>query len=215
MLRLWLTLGAVLAVAASATAPVVWKLDSLKSIGGHAAEVLGAPSMVEGTASEPALHFNGESDGVILPVNPIAGWSRFTIEALFLPDTDGPSEQRFVHLADIDQRRVLLETRNPDATSWTLDTFLRGQKDDCTLRDMTKLHPPGQWAWVALVYDGRTMSHYVNGVKELEAPVRFEPMTSGRTSIGVRLDRQYWFKGSIREIRFHPTALIPEALQRY
>jgi Concanavalin A-like lectin/glucanases superfamily len=107
-----------------------------------------------------------------------------------------------------------LETRSPDGASWCLDTFLRGEKDECTLRDVTKLHPAGRWTWVALVFDGRTMTDYVNGEKELEAEISFEPMTSGRTSLGVRLDRQYWFKGFMREIRFYPMSLAPGALQR-
>jgi hypothetical protein len=210
MLRRLLTLQVFLAAAASATAPVVWKLDGVSSIGGHKPEVFGAPKVVAG----PALQFDGTNDGLVLPLNPIADWPKFTVEVLFMPSADGKPAQRFVHLADENERRVLLETRSPDGASWSLDTFLRGAKDDCTLRDMTKLHPTGQWAWVALMYDGKMMAHYVNGVKELEGEVSFEPMTSGRTSIGVRLDRLYWFKGRIKELRFHPAALKPDALQR-
>jgi hypothetical protein len=201
--------------AANATAPVVWTLDSAASVGGHKPEILGAPQIVDEDTGWPSARFNGLDDGLVVPVNPLAGWRQFTIEVLFLPEPNGPAAQRFVHLADDNARRVLLETRSPDGASWSLDTFLRGEKDECTLRDMTKLHPTGRWTWVALVYDGRTMTDYVNGVKEFEAEVSFEPMTSGRTSLGVRLDRQYWFKGFIKEIRFHRTALTPEALQRY
>ena len=185
----------------------VWKPAELASL---KPEVLGAPTIADG-----ALQFDGLHDGLIVPMNPIAGWDKFTIEVLFLPQPDGSPAQRFIHLADEQGRRVLLETRSPDGATWCLDTFLRGEKDECTLRDMTRLHPTGEWAWVALVYDGRTMSHYVNGLKELGAEFNFEPMTSGRTSLGVRLDRQYWFKGAIKEIRFYPTPLPPEALQHY
>jgi len=185
----------------------VWKPAELASLN---PEVLGAPTIADG-----ALQFDGLHDGLIVSLNPIAGWDKFTIEVLFLPERDGPPAQRFMHLADEQGRRVLLETRSPDGISWCLDTFLRGEKDECTLRDMTRLHPTGEWAWVALVYNGRTMSHYVNGLNEHGAEFNFEPMTSGRTSLGVRLDRQYWFKGAIKEIRFHPTALPPEALQHY
>jgi hypothetical protein len=67
---------------------------------------------------------------------------------------------------------------------------------------------------VALVYDGKTMAHYVNGVKEVEAGFVFPPMASGRTSLGVRLDRAFWFKGLIKEVRFHPEAVTPETLQK-
>jgi hypothetical protein len=202
-------------LAANATSPVVWTLDNVASVGGQRPEALGAPQVVDKDTGWPSVRFNGRSDGLVIPDNPLASWQRFTIEVLFMPEPNGPPAQRFVHLADDNARRVLLETRSPDGTSWSLDTFLHGERDECMLRDMTKLHPTGRWTWAALVYDGRTMMHYVNGVKELEAEVSFEPMTTGRTSLGVRLDRQYWFKGFIKEIRFHPTALAPEALQHY
>lgn len=66
---------------------------------------------------------------------------------------------------------------------------------------------------MALVYDGKTMASYINGVKELEGEVTFEPMTNGRTALGVRLNRVFWFRGSIKEVRFHPAAIEPSKLQ--
>ena len=53
------------------------------------------------------------------------------------------------------------------------------------------------------------MSHYVNGVKEMECEVEFEQMSGGQTSVGVRLNRVYWFKGAIRELGATPRALDP------
>jgi hypothetical protein len=58
------------------------------------------------------------------------------------------------------------------------------------------------------------MSDYVNGVKELQGPVNFAPMTDGRMSLGVRLNRVFWFKGCIKEIRFSPAPLNPDGLRR-
>jgi hypothetical protein len=58
------------------------------------------------------------------------------------------------------------------------------------------------------------MSSYVNRKKELEGKIDFPPMTIGDISIGVRLNKVNWFKGLIREIRFHPQALNTLAMQQ-
>jgi len=194
--------------------PVVWTLDNVASIGGHKTEVLGAPEIVDAAAGGPALRFNGQSDGLFVPVNPLAGWPKFTVEVLFLPETNGPDEQRFVYVTDDDGDRATLETRSADGRSWCLDTCLWSGDDNQTLRDTAALHPNGKWAWAALVYDGETMSHYVNDVKEQESGIAFAPMSGGQVSLGVRNDRRYWFKGSIKEVRFIPEALNSNALQR-
>ncbi len=202
------------------TAPqsVVWTLDNIASIGGQIPEVLGAPKVVAAAAGGPALQFNGQSDALFIPVNPLTGWKKFTVEALFLPEINGPSAQRFAYIVDDRDSRVTLETRSADGKSWCLDTYLLSYQlrvtNDLTLRDTDKLHPNGKWTWVALVYDGKKMSHYVNGVKELQGNVAFPPMTNGCTSLGVRFDRKFWFRGCIKELRFTPAALKPDALQR-
>ncbi len=199
--------------AAIPPSPVVWTLDNVTSIGGHKTEVLGAPEIVDAAAGGPALRFNGQSDGLLVPANPIAGWPKFTVEVLFLTETNGPDEQRFVYITDGNDDRATLETRSTDGRSWCLDTCLWGDNNQ-TLRNTDALHPNGKWAWAALVYDGETMSHYVNGVKEMESGIIFAPMTAGQVSLGVRNDRQFWFKGSIKEVRFIPEALDSNALQR-
>jgi hypothetical protein len=58
------------------------------------------------------------------------------------------------------------------------------------------------------------MRHFIDGTPELEGRVTFGPMAPGRTSLGVRQNLVYWFKGSIREVRFHHTALAASDLQR-
>jgi hypothetical protein len=65
-----------------------------------------------------------------------------------------------------------------------------------------------------LVYDGTIMSHYVDGAKEQESAVAFGPMQAGRTSLGVRLNQVFWFKGCIAEVRFHSRAVPAARLQR-
>jgi hypothetical protein len=145
---------------------------------------------------------------------PLAGNTGFTIEILFRPDGDGAAEQRFLHIQDEQEHRVLMETRVADQ-AWSLDTFLRtSDADKLTLLDRAKSQPTDRWYWAALVYDGETMSHYVNGTKQLEGPVAFAPMGPGRISLGVRLNRVYWFKGCIAEVRFARSAIPAGRLRR-
>ncbi len=205
---------AVLVAHLPAAEPTVWRLDRTAQVGGQTTEVLGAPRVVA-EADKPAVWFNGASDGLFIPVNPLAGLAQFTIEVLFHPAADGPAEQRFLHVQDGPGTRALMETRVSGGT-WALDTFLSHPASGAKLAllDMTKRHPADRWTWVALVYDGRRMTHYIDGVKELEGEVAFPPMVAGRVSLGVRQNKVYWFKGAIREVRWHATALKAEELQR-
>jgi hypothetical protein len=118
--------------------PVVWKLESIASVGGYTPEILGAPKPVDA-----ALQFDGLRDGLIVPVNPLSGWATFTIEVLFMPDADGPTAQRFLYIIDETDSRVSIETRSADGRSWCLGTYLSGGKGRCVLRDAVGLCPTG------------------------------------------------------------------------
>ncbi|MDP3914942.1 MAG: hypothetical protein Q8R96_14515 [Bacteroidota bacterium] len=43
----------------------------------------------------------------------------------------------------------------------------------------------------------------------------FSPIQTGKTSIGVRLNEQSWFKGAISQIRVSPEALNPNDFLNY
>lgn len=215
-----MVLGLTLA-ATVAQAQEIWRLDNLTRIGGHPVTVEGAPKVeMSSAAAGPAVRFNGASDGLFLPAIPIAGAEQFTIEILFWPEEGGPEAQRFLHLEDAKLGRALIETRLDGKGNWWLDTFLlpagpAGQSRGLALIDPKLVHPTNQWTWAALRYDGRIMSHFVNGVKELEGELKFPPfLAEGRTSVGVRQNKVFWFKGLIREVRFHREAISPAALQR-
>lgn len=199
-----------LAAGAEPAAPAVWKLDNLRLIGGRAPEVLGAPRVT----AEAAMRFNGVDDGLILSVDPLAGMTAFTIEALIRPEAGGATEQRFLHIEDAHGNRVTMEIRLTADGRWALDTFLLGGDSRRALLDRTRLHPAGRWTWVALRYDGRRMTSFVDGAKELEGEVNVPAFGAGRTAIGVRLNKVYWFKGAIREVRFQGRALPAADLQR-
>jgi hypothetical protein len=110
---------------------------------------------------------------------------------------------------------VLLELRIVSPHEWALDTFLFDSPESrLTLLDRTRLHGTDDWHWVALTYDGTTMTHFVDGVRELEGPLAFRAMVPGRMSLGVRLNKVNWYQGCIREIRFAPRALAAPELQK-
>jgi hypothetical protein len=196
------------------SAPVVWKFDRTAAIAGCPTEILGAPR-VEETAGERFVQFDGAHDGLIVPVNPLTGLPRFTIEVLVRPDAGGAVEQRFLHVQDGFGNRVLLEIRLTPEGQWVLDTFMLSGASRLTLCDRAKVHPAGRWHWVALRYDGHRMTSWVDGRRELKGEIEFASMKSGQTSLGVRLNRVSWFKGAIREVRFYPGELADDALQRF
>jgi hypothetical protein len=196
--------------AADEPAAIVWRVDAVRSVGGHATEVIGAPRAAEG-----AVVFDGVKDGLLVLANPLKGMRAFTVEALFKPEEGGPAEQRFWHAQDAAGSRALLETRLDGKGAWWLDTFLfQTGKTGRTLIDPKKTHPTGAWYWVALRYDGTTMTSFVDGMKELQGEVEFGPMGDGKLSLGVRQTLVHWFKGAIREVRVTPAALPEEKLQR-
>ena len=202
------------AAAAARSAPpaeqVVWELDGLARIGAHDVTPAGSPRVVEVDGGK-AIEFDGRSDGLFIDANPLRGLARFTIEVVFEPATDGPDEQRFLHIEETGSgNRALVELRRLPDGSWTLDTFLRHGQASLTLIDRTRTHPAGRWHAAALTFDGRVMTHYVDGVREGSGEVAFKPLGAGRTSIGVRQNRVSWFKGRIRTIRITP-AVLPES----
>lgn len=169
--------------------------------------VLGIPVVA---ADGAGIRFNGTDDGLIVPVNPIAGWRAFTIQVLIDPAPGGAAEQRFLHIEDEHGNRALMEIRLRADGRWCLDTFIQSGGHRLTLIDRSRLHPAGHPAWVALRYDGRQMAHFVNGMEEWADDLKVSPFGAGRTSIGVRMNRVYWFKGVIKEFRFQPRA-VPAA----
>jgi len=190
---------------------VVWDIDNLTRIGGYPATVLGSPKVID-TPGGRAVEFDGERDGLLVDTHPLKGAEQFTLEVIFRPDADGLAEQRFFHLQeDGSNNRFLIETRLTEDNQWYLDTFIASGEANQTLIDRRFVHPVGEWYNAVLVFDGREMRHYVNGIRELSAVLpSFTPHLEGKTSIGVRINRVYWFKGAIRKARFTRRALTPD-----
>jgi len=186
-----------------------WELNTVNNLGGYATQVLGAPRLKE-IPQGKAMEFDGQQDGIIVDTNPLAEMERFTLEVIFRPDAGGPKEQRFVHLQEAGgENRILIETRLTGDNRWFLDTFIRSGETNQTLYAEKFLHSVGEWYQAALVFDGREMRHYVNGIQEMSALIEYQPMKPGQISLGVRLNRVFWFKGAIRKVRFTHDALAP------
>lgn len=189
-----------------------WRLDNLDRIGGHPVTIAGRPSVVA-TDIGPAIAFDGQDDGIFIEANPLGGLTRFTVEVVFQPAPDGPEEQRFLHFEEpASGNRALVELRLLGDTRWTLDTYLRSGDAGLTLLDRERAHLSARWHVAALTYDGKTMSHFVDGRRELSGSTVFAPLAGGRTSIGVRQNRVSWFKGLIHSIRVVPEALSSDRL---
>lgn len=195
--------------AGQAVRPVLWKIDQLGKIGGQAITVIGNPRLIDAPGGK-AVMFDGVDDALLVPSNPIAGLPAFTVEGIFRPDHGGAKEQRWFHIqGNTRDDRVLLEIR-VEGDQWFLDTFIKSGENRRTLYAENFKHPLGQWYHVALVFDGSTMTHYVDGREELSGPLTIAPLDDGKTSIGVRMNRVNWFKGAVSRVRFSARALAPK-----
>jgi hypothetical protein len=196
-------------------APEIWKFDRLDKIHGMPITVVGHPHVIK-TPLGKAIQFNGVDDALFIPEHPLAGASAFTFEAIFRPETGGAPEQRWFHLAEQDPKtgkdtdtRFLFEIRVIN-NQWCLDAFVHTPTVDKALLFRDKLHSLDVWYRVAMVYDGQEFRSYVDGELQGKAAIHFDPEGPGHSSVGVRINKVNYFKGSVREARFTRRALPPE-----
>ena len=201
----------------SADPPEVWAFDRIDRIGGHPTTVLGNPRVAD-TPLGKAVEFNGVDDAIFIDVHPLAGAATYTWEAIFRPD-GGNEEQRWFHLEEYpadgaaSNNRMLFEIRVVDGR-WCLDAFNRSGASQGALLDRRHLYQLGAWHHVAAVYDGREFRSYVDGMQDGAVPIQLKPQGAGRTSVGVRINKRYYFKGAIRMARFTKSALAPAEFLR-
>jgi putative heme-binding domain-containing protein len=197
----------------------VWTFDRLDGIGGHKTTMLGEPRIIDSPAGK-AVEFDGVDDALFVDDHPLAGATSFTWEAIFRPD-GGEAQQRWFHLSELDpvtgadtDNRMLFEIRVV-GDEWYLDSFSQSGDANKALMNREARHKLGAWYHVASVYDGREFRNYVDGVREGAAELHLAPHGQGHASIGVRIDKTFYFKGAIRLARFTRRALAPEEfLQR-
>ena len=197
---------------------VMWTFDRLENIGGHKTTVLGQPKVIDSPVGK-AVEFDGVDDALFIDNHPLAGAKTFTWEAIFRPD-GGQREQRCFHLSEFDSQtgadtdnRMLFEIRVVD-NQWYLDSYIQSGTESKALINREALHPLGNWYHVASVYDGQEFRNYVDGVQEGSAQLRLAPHGAGHTSVGVRINRVFYFKGAVRLARFTRKALSPSEFLR-
>lgn len=193
----------------------IWTLDRLEHIGGYVPEQWGTP-LLQVLGIEKVIGFDGIDDGLVMPVIPVEGCNAFGIEILVKPSADGPATPRILHFEDSLLNRGTIELRLTKDGKWYADVFLKNGRlnKGVTLMDSTLLHETDRWYSIALVYDGKKMSSYVGGRKELEADMEFPPVSNGRLSLGVRLNKMNWFKGQIGHVIFYKGEVSAQELRR-
>lgn len=187
----------------------LWIVDNLSKIGGYDVEIIGNPKIIE-TSIGTAVEFNGITDGLIINNSPLAEALEFTVEIIYKPYTDGGVEQRFLHIQQDNNNRILIELRNNNNENWSLDTFIKTENSNMALLDYSYVHDLDTWHHAALVYKEGKMQHFVNGQKELEGIVDYKVVNFGQTSLGVRLNKVSWFKGAIHSLKVTHKALNPD-----
>ena len=214
LVKVVLAFALVQAIGSAADPPgqEVWTFDRIDIVGGHATTILGHPHIIE-TPDGKAVEFNGVDDALLIGVHPLAGAETFTWEAIFRPD-GGNAEQRWFHLeenpatgSDMDNR-MLFEIRVIDGR-WCLDAFNKSGPVQKALLNRNSLHALGTWFHVAAVYDGKEFRNYVDGIQEGSGQVHLAPQGEGQTSVGVRINKLFYFKGAVRMARFTRRPLAP------
>jgi hypothetical protein len=193
----------------------VWRFDQVAAIGGHPAQALGHPHVIDSPYGK-AVEFNGADDALFVAVHPLSGVPAYTWEVIFRPDADGAPAQRFFHLQEQDpatgkdtENRMLFEIRIVEG-QWCLDSFAMTNGQRLTLLNCKLLHPLGKWYRVTAVYDGKELRNYVGDELQGSGALSLAPQGAGRSSIGTRIDKTYYFKGAILMARMVPRALSPE-----
>ena len=196
----------------------LWTFDRLENIGGHKTTVLGHPRVIDSPVGK-AVEFNGIEDALFIDSHPLAGAETFTWEAIFRPD-GGEREQRWFHLSELDpetgadtDNRMLFEIRVV-GDKWFLDSYNQSGAANKALMNRAALHPLGAWYHVASVYDGKEFSNYVDGVREGAADLHLAPHRQGHASVGVRINKAFYFKGAVHLARFTRRALSPSEFLR-
>jgi hypothetical protein len=185
-----------------------WIISEFLQPGLSEIKVSGQPNIVDSPYGQ-AVYFDGIDDALFVDSMPLAGLSQFTVEMIFCPDSaQAPFEQRMLHIGEDKGDRMLLELRAVDG-NWYFDGYAATGNNKKALIDEQLLHPLGEWSHVAFVVTTKSLTTFVNGKRELSEDFSFQPIQTGATSIGTRIDKRSWFKGAIYQVRISPKALSP------
>ncbi len=124
-------------------------------------------------------------------------------------DKGGTKEQRYFHAGTVKGDRSLMEMRSSE-NKWYLDGMFDSKGKWVVLISPEFSHPLGNWYHIAFTVKNGKQATFVNGQKELEGDVEYNPIMEGQTSIGVRQNKISWFKGAIYSIRITNKVLDPK-----
>lgn len=186
-----------------------WFISGLLEEKSNNITISGNPKLVDSPFGK-AVSFNGIEDAIFLNKIPLKNAESFTVEMIFNPSKiNAPFEQRIVHIGEVFKDRMLLEIRVVE-NNWYFDGFVASEKNKKALIDDNLIHPLGKWYHVALVVTPNSIATYVNGKKELQEAFSFKSINTGKSSLGVRLNKKSWFKGSIYMVKISPQALLSQ-----
>ncbi|WP_052825716.1 LamG-like jellyroll fold domain-containing protein [Neotamlana nanhaiensis] len=190
-----------------------WLVSDFLSAKFSDVQINGSPKTVDSPYGD-AVFFDGIDDAIFLDFNALESFDEFTIEMIFNPAIDGPFEQRIVHIGEVSGDRMLLEIRTTDE-NWYFDGFVASKGNKLALIHEELLHPLGQWHHVAFVVSKTMLSTFVNGKLQLSEPYVFSSINQGKGSVGVRLNKRSYFKGSIYKIKISPKKLNPKSFMEF
>ena len=182
--------------------------DFLENPTNNKLRIAGNPELITAPYGN-AVYFDGVDDAFFLNQNPLNNLKEFTVEMIFKPATQSNFEQRILNIGEVSGDRMLLEIRAVD-NYWYFDGYAASNGNKLALIDEERLHELNQWYHVAFVVTPNALATYVNGTLELEAPFPFKPIGSGSTSIGTRLNKRSYFKGTIYKIKITPNKINPD-----
>ena len=149
--------------------------------------ILGNPEIIDSPYGK-AVQFDGKQDGILVNQMPLKNLSEFTIEMLIRFDKGGTEEQRYFHAGTVKGDLSLMEMRSSENT-WYLDGMFDSKGKWVVLMSPEFSHPLGNWYHIAFTVKNGKQATFVNGQKELEGDVEYNPIMEGQTSIGVRQNK--------------------------
>ncbi len=190
----------------------VWSMDNLNKIGGLPVLIFGNPAVKDFSFGK-AVEFDGVDDGIIVQGFPLNKEKSFTAEIIFKPYDSFPKnvEQRFLHVQSPprNNRRFLIELRLNEKKEWYIDTHIRADSALLTCLAKNNPHPVDNWYHVVFVYNNGMARHYVNGIEEMSGKVNYIPVDSANVSLGMRMNKIWFFKGAIASVAFSKRDLKP------
>ena len=173
-------------------------LDNLQRIGGHAVDAWSARRASSQTDIGPAVEFDGMATACSSTQSARRSWRASPSKCCSRPMPTAPRSSASSIFRKPPARIARWSSCGCDGRRWALDTYPAIAGDaQLTLLDRARTHAAGDWHVATLTFDGTTMTHYVDGVREQRATSRSRRSAAagrrsacGRTSVS-------WFKGRI------------------